>query len=225
MTLRIRVEPIDRDIKLAIDEMLSPQARSRILADYAQGTIAEGDDANLRVLGRKPPRQVWVDGRNGAQLKDVKPEGVIVAEWDLIVDVLLWIAQDLIDNSPVGRTGSRDVHPGLYRRSHTLFADQNEIPVGEIIPPAQEYVFMNLVPYARKIEQGESRQFEHVYETTAKNARSRFGNIAKIGFTFRGIVGGMQINPAVSAHMRRQRGRIRAHNRSENRFPAITVRY
>lgn len=225
MTLRIRVEPIDRDIKLTIDQMLSPQARSKMLADYADGAIAEGDAANLRVLGRQPPRQVWVDGRNGARMQDVKPDGVITAEWDLMTDVLLWIAQDLIDNSPVGRTGSRDTHPGLYRHSHTLFADENEISVGEIIPPAQEYVFMNLVPYARKIEQGASRQFDHVYETTAKNARARFGNIATIGFTFRGIVGGLQIIPAGMGRHLRRRNVIRAHNRPENRFPAIVVHY
>lgn len=231
MVVRTKVEPIDRDVRLIIDELLSPQAQSAQLAGAARQFITEADETNRLVLGRIPPRKTFVDGREGAALETVRPGGVIVAEWELISYVLLWIANDLIEHSPVGRAEAGDKHPGLYKRSHTLFADATEVSVGEQIPPALEYVFMNMLAYSRKIEGGSSRQFDHVYEGTAKRARGRFGNIAKILFTFRGVVGGQQVNPMGLASNKTRGGKgrfvatgVRAHNNSDLRFPVITVR-
>lgn len=244
-TVRTRVNPIDRDVKLIIDETLSPTARSRQFADQAQIFIHDADETNRRVLGRIPPRKVFVDGSEGRQLQSVMPNGVIVAEWELVGDVLIWIGNDLVAHSPVGREGAGDKHPGLYKASHTLFADGTEVPRGSEIPPASEYIFMNQVDYSRKIERGQSRQFQNVYEGTAARSKARFGNIAKIGFTFRGGVNGRlgaQLGPvtakvgeagavrgaggrfaAGNANMRRVGG-IQVHNVSSNRFPAIYVR-
>lgn len=233
MAVRTKVEPIDRDVRLIIDELLSPAAQSAQFASGAGQFIAEADETNRRVLGRIPPRKTFVDGREGAALETVRPGGVIVAEWELITDVLLWIAADLIAHSPVGRTEAGDKHPGLYKKSHTLFADATEVSVGEQIPPASEYVFMNMLSYSRKIERGSSRQFDRVYEGTAQRARGRFGNVAKIYFTFRGVVGGQQVNPMLggATGLKRgakgrftARGGVRAHNNSDLRFPVITVR-
>jgi hypothetical protein len=231
--LSTRVQPIERDVVLSLTADLSPAGQSAAFAAVAKDMIAEGDETNRLILGRIPPRKTYVDGSQGVSLDSVKPGGVIVAEWELVTDVLIWIANDLIEHSPVGRIDANDRHPGLYKRSHTLFANAVEVPVGEQIPEADEYVFMNLTPYARKLEGGSSRQFDHIYEGGAKRARSRFGNIAKILFTYRGIVGGNQINPetvGAAKHQRNAHGRFtyqggsRAHNVSDVRFPAITVR-
>lgn len=229
--VRTKVEPIDRDVRLIIDELLSPAAQSRQLAAGAREFIKDADETNRLVLGRIPPRKTFVDGSQSDNLEAVRPDGVIVAEWGLVSDVLLWIANDLIAHSPVGRAEAGDKHPGLYKRSHTLFADATEVDVGQQIPPATEYVFMNMLAYSRRIERGHSRQFDHVYEGTAKRARGRFGNIAKIFFTFRGVVGGLQINPMGHASNQRRGGKgrfaatgVRAHNNSDLRFPVITVR-
>lgn len=232
MALSTRVQPIDRDVQLMLAQDLSPAAQSAAFATVARDMIGEADEANRLILGRVPPRKTYVDGAQSTALENVRPGGVIVAEWELIADVLLWIASDLIEHSPVGRTEAGDPHPGLYKRSHTLFADATEVPLGGEIPQAQEYVFMNLVEYARVIEQGKaSRVGLQVYEQSAKRAASRFSNIAKIQFTYRGIVGGQQIQGGGTFFRGRAKngrfvnaGGTRAHNVSSVRFPAISIR-
>ena len=136
------------------------------------------------------PLTVTVDGVPNAPLETVDPDGgSIIAEWDILVDGLLrWIAEQLVARSPVVS--------GAYRRGHTLYVDGTEVPIGGDIRPsadAEEYVFLNPVPYARKIEVGKTkagRAFviqvpNHIYERTAKDARARFGNQAKIRISVR----------------------------------------
>lgn len=242
--LTTKVEPIDRDVRLIIDEMLSPQARSAMFAADAKMFLDDADNTNKAILGRIPRNHTFVDGRDGARLESVKPDGVVVREYELVIDLLRWIADDLVAHSPIGRTSAGDKHPGLYKASHTLFADEKEIPVGAEIPQADEYVFTNIVAYARKIEGGSSRQFDHVYEGTASRARARFGNVARILFTYRGLIGrssgsGSLINPLNDptrggprvrvGGAGKDRGRFaasgsKAYNVSSVRFPVITVR-
>jgi hypothetical protein len=186
MAVRTRVEPIAETINLWLDQTLSPRAQSQAFANFARAKIDAGDEANRRVLGRIPPRTVTVDGSRGASLEAVRPQGgSIIAEWELISDVLVWIGEALRDRSP---------HvSGDYQRAHTLFADGVEIPIGGQAPIAEEYVFLNPLPYARKIEIGKTRSGRdfvlqvpnRIYERTAADAASRFGNLAKIKFTYR----------------------------------------
>lgn len=78
--------------------------------------------------------------------------GRISAREDQENDVLIWIAQELFDLSPV--------LSGTYRDAHRLFADGQEVGSAEDvvngtdIPEVGEYVFVNSVEYARKIEVG-----------------------------------------------------------------------
>ncbi len=66
-----------------------------------------------------------------------------------------------------------------------------EVDVGTEIPEASEYAFLNTQPYSRKIERGESPQApEGVFQVVATLAQSRFGNIAKITFSYRAVMGG-----------------------------------
>ncbi len=217
MVIKTRVEPIADFVGISINEALSPKARSKAVADYARGSLSEAQKTNERVLGRVPPHKTFVDGRPGAALESVNPDrGVIVFEFELLVDVLLWIGRQLQERSPV--------LSGRYKQSHTLFADGREVALGGNIPAADEYTFTNTVPYARKIEIGKTKSGRNfvinvqprIYERTAKDARARFGNMVKIAFTYRGIVGGAQINP-------RRAGGSRTHNRSDLRYPTIIV--
>lgn len=209
-----KVEPIDRDVGVLIGELLSPAARSRTLAEFARGALGEADEQNRSVLGRVPPSATFVDGSQGAQLEAVRPDGVIVREYELVGGVLVWIGAQLEAHSPIGR--GRDPHPGLYKRSHTLFADGVEVPAGGVVPPAEEYVFLDLTPYARKIEGAGARPPssaqapEGVYNMVADLARSRFGNLARIDFTFRAPLGSALLGGS-------------AGNRSDGRVPAIVV--
>jgi hypothetical protein len=156
------------------------------VASYAAQAIAEVDQANRRILGRSAPPTVTVDGRAGVGLGQVNlAHGVIVADWALVGDVLAWIGETLRQRSPV--------LSGRYRDSHTLFADGVEVEIGGAVPQASEYVFLNPLPYARKIEIGTTRSGRafviqvpnRIYERTAADAQARFGNVANIKDSYR----------------------------------------
>lgn len=203
MALRTRVEPIDRDIELMISEELSPQARAQQFAKYAGEQIEDAKQTNRQILGRLPHYTISVDGRQGAALETVRPNGYVLAEFELFNDVLAWIGDQLEKHSPV--------KSGRYRKSHTIFADGVEVELGGVIPEASEFVFINTLPYARKIERGESSQApDGIYQVVATLARRRFGNIAKIGFSYRTAISGSIVGGLVG-------------NRSEQRNPAIIV--
>lgn len=204
--MKTRAESIERDIDLMVSSTLSPSARSMLVAEYAREQIAEADAGNRQVLGRQARHTVSVDGRMGAALETVNPDrGVIIAEWELLLDVLIWISEKLKEFSPV--------KSGKYRASHTIFADSVEVQLGARLPnDAEEFVFINNQPYARKIERGRSSQApDGVYQATAALARQRFGNIARISFSYRTAISGVFVGGTVG-------------NRSSNRNPAIIVR-
>lgn len=220
MAVKTRIDSVAKDIGLIVDDMLSPASQGRAVAEFARSAIAEADDANRRVLGRVPPRTVTVDGRKGAALEGVKPiGGMIVAEWELVGDVLAWIGNMLRERSPV--------ISGKYRDAHTLFADGSEIEIGGNVPQAEEYVFLNLTPYARKIEVGKTasgRDFvikvpNRIYERTAKDAKARFGNLARISMTFRAPLAGSLLKYVPARSGRREAAR----QERSLRVPAIVV--
>lgn len=186
-----KVQPLERDLAVIVDEELSPAAQSRALAVFARETLAEAQATNRQALGRVPPHRTFVDGVPGAPPDRVRPSGTIVFEFELVGDVLMFIFAELERVSPV--------RSGRYRSSHTLFADGIEVPITDrtqVIPPAREYVFVSNLPYARKLEGSKvrkplSRQAPRgVYEVTAVKAKARFGNIALVRFSFRAPIGG-----------------------------------
>jgi hypothetical protein len=191
------------------------------VVSFATQAIAEVDQANRRILGRLPPPTVTVDGRAGAGLAQVNlAHGVIVADWALVSDVLAWIGETLRQRSPV--------LSGRYRDSHTLFADGVEVEIGGTVPQASEYVFLNPLPYARKIEIGKTqsgRDFviqvpNRIYERTAADAQARFGNVASIKDTYRAPFAGailkyVPVRGAVS--------RAASEFERDRRVPAIVV--
>lgn len=193
MALSTKIEPLDRDIQLILSETLSPQARSAALAKYAGEVIDEALVHNTRVLGHAPPYTVAVDGRVGAPLKSVQPEGVIAAEFEVVSNVLVWIDEQLQIHSPV--------KTGRYKKSHILFIDGVESgPL--VVAGFDSAEFVNSQPYARKIERGLSPQApDGVYQAVAVLAQRRFGNIARITFSYRAIFGGER-NPAIIVRLR-----------------------
>lgn len=213
--LTTRVDSIQRDIQIAFNELLSPQARSMEFARIAGLYIAEADEINRRVLGYKPQRRVFVDGREGAPLQSVKPDGRIAAEWDLVDSLIERIEEMLLQASPY--------LTGRYRKGHRLFADGKEVQFGAAIPRAQEYIFTNIEPYARKIEGTETRRPqsrrapEGVYKLIVKTARTVARQLGardvSITYTYRTVVG-------FGGGLRR-----RGDKAKDNRNPAILVRF
>lgn len=189
MALTIRIEPLARDVQVLIGD-LEGEAASEVFAEFAEGEIDDAKEINASVLGRVPPYKVFVDGKEGAPLESVRPDGVIVAEFELVSDVLIWISEQLTKFSPV--------LSGRYQRSHELFADGKLVSaIDQLIPLADQYVFVNTVPYARKIERGSSSQApDGVYQGVASLAQRRFGNIARSSYTFATLPEGER-NPAI----------------------------
>jgi hypothetical protein len=194
MALKIKIDPVERFTEAMVRADLSNQQQKKEIADFVRAGIAEADQTNQRVLGRIPPRTITVDGSHGAALEDVNPNGgTIIVEYELIGEVLIWIAKTLEDRSPVTS--------GAYKKGHTLYADGVPTDVTGTVPPAEIYTFINTVPYARKIEVGKTksgRSFviqvpNKIYERTAKDAKLLFGKTADITSSFDFPVGGYQL--------------------------------
>jgi hypothetical protein len=173
-----KVEPLDVTVAEIINEELSPAAQSRMLADAAREHLKDGQEINRRALGKVPDHVTYVDGAEGAALEQVRPQGTIVFEFDIVLEAFAWVDQMLRDHSPVRR--------GRYQRSHMFFADDEEADPRNPPRGAEQFIFVNTVAYARKIERGLSPQAPNgVYEGVAALAEQRFGNAAKFYFTYR----------------------------------------
>lgn len=229
MGVKTRIQPINRDVQLFIDELLSPSARSKQFAAMAQDYLDDADNINSRALGHIPKNQTYVDGRQGAPITSVRPDGgVVVREYEMIFEVLLFISDTLHTLSPIGHgPDKRPGHPGFYRASHVLFADGEEVnfngpmTIGQL-PDASEYVFLSDAPYARRIEKRST-----IYEMTAAKASSRFGNVANARFGWQSpllsyVSGGS--NRVERAAQRIQPAKQSAkHIERSSRVPAIIV--
>lgn len=208
MPVSTRIQTVGKDISVLVYEALSPKAQSKAVADFSREKLKEAQQQNRRALGRVPEHDTFVDGRPEAPLESVKPGGVIVFEFELVTDLLAWIADQLEKHSPR--------RSGAFAASHSLFADGVEVDPRKP-PPAEEYVFISTdgPGKARALEQGHSRQAPNgVYEVVATLAQRRFGNQASVHFTYRAAAG-------FSA--RGLQGRARAQAQKDARTPAIVV--
>ncbi len=227
MALSIKIDPVEKFTAVDVRDDISDSEQRAAVAAFVQDGISAAKEQNRSVLGRVPPYTVTVDGREGASLDSVNPDGGnITVEFELIGGVLAWIAQTLLDRSPIVS--------GDYRRGHTLFADGVEVDAFGDIPSASQYVFTNSVPYTRKIEIGVTErdtpfvvQVENkIYERTAKDAKDKFGNSAKIRFTYQSLQGGAVGKWAASASAQRLASRFKRRTKSTEWLtnqPAIIV--
>jgi hypothetical protein len=205
MAISTRLTGVNKDFEVMLKEDLSPQARSAALASIARAGLAEAQETNRKALGRVPPHETVVDSRRGGDIDAVKPDGVIVFEFELLDDLFGWIDLQLIKHAPV--------LTGKFRRSFVLFADGVEIDPDGPLPQAREFSYVNVQPYARKIERGHSSQAPNgVFQVVAALANTRFGNMANIRFSYRTPIA----SKAGSAKARRK-------SDTANRQPAIVI--
>ena len=208
-------------VRQAYARATSLQARQQIAADAAQRILIDVTAKNRAALGREPLHRTMVDGREGATLESVNPDGGhIVFRFGLVRDVLAWIDAQLVTHSPV--------LSGRYSKAHAWLADGQSFELGQEPPAAKVFTVLSTVPYARKIERGESKQAPNgVYEVVAVLAQRRFGNIASIGFEYRSPLldyapGGA--NRESRAALRNQPERLAAIRLERStRVPAVTV--
>lgn len=180
MGIKVRIDPVEQFTQASINAALSDEEQRQAAAEFVRDGIEEAQRINQQAIGRKPKYTI------SKPLERINPaKDEVFVEFDLFVGVLAWIKQELIARSP--RVS------GDYIRGHQLFADGQEVTDASKPPDASEYVFINTVPYARKIEIGKtksSRSFviqvePRIYERVAIDARSRFGNVASIKFGYR----------------------------------------
>lgn len=164
---------------------------------------------HAKVLGSDPKPggfTRYVDGRKGAREEAVKPNGVILYEYQRLDLVVQLAMETLFDKSPV--------LSGEYRNAHTLFV--NGVPARNLAQwkAGDEVAISNFVPYSRKIEAGKMTMrvpgTDHVYAQAAQIVSARYGNVARVRFTYRGISGAGIVGG--------RRG-----NRSAVRFPALII--
>lgn len=210
--LTVRVQPIRRDLEVLVNDALAPDALAGKQAAYARQVLGEAKATNARALGSVPPYETFVDGVEGANELSVKPTGRIVYQFELVGDLMADAIEMLQQYSPV--------RSGAYANSHEVFADGVQVENPNDPPVAKEYVIMNLRPYARKIEgtirsggdrPPQSRQAPNgVYNVVASLLSKRYGNIARVNFSYRAALGGSILTG-------------RAGDRSSERNPAIIV--
>lgn len=220
MPISVRVDPIDRDVGLIISELLSPEARRKQIADMARQYLDEADETNRHALGQVPKSKTFVDGREGAPLDSVGPGGVIVREYDLGLGLIQFILSELRAVSPV--------RSGRYLKSHTVFADGEEVSPDTIPESAKEIVILSSVEYARKIEGQAGKKPQSpmapkgVYEITALKAARQYGNVARIRFVWRSPV--LAYGGAPSKHKKKS-GTWTGGQEWQTRVPAISVTF
>ncbi len=205
------IDSIDRDIALLIAEELSPAARSTRFAELAQIVLDDTDRTQVAVLGRLPGSTTYVDGIAGAALSAVKPDGVIVREYQLAFGALEEIREELRRLSPR--------LTGRYAGSHVLFADGVEVPENEPVPAAERYVFASNVPYARKLE-----RIHEIYQQVTRWAGRQFGNSVSVKYSQEAVPGGDLAQWARKTRMS-HRGHATAATREHwlSRQPAIII--
>jgi len=230
MSIRMRMENLTLTAMINLAGIDDPYEKAERLADFARRQIETADNHNAQVVGHRIPYDVYVDGREGAPLNSVRHNGRIEAEWTFYEEMLRWIDWQLIEHSPVGSPPD-DPHPGLYMRSHELTADGRLVDREAPMPMADEYVFVNTQPYARKIEGTGGRPPlsaqapSGVYETVAILAQRRFGNMARIRFGFRSPLFGDIQAWAQNTRMQPKGRRRTGHSRMDwlTRQPAIII--
>lgn len=172
-----------------MNERLTGEPRRQELVRLANETIGQATAANRAALGQDVTRRIVVDGRAGAPVESVKAGGVVVALFAVHQAAIDFTWYTLATLSPVDR--SADANDIVYRDNHRLLVNGREAELprpGASVPiePDDEIVFVNLLPYARRIERGWSRTQapDGVYESASEIVRARFGNIVDVRFTY-----------------------------------------
>lgn len=180
--------------------MARVQSGSNSFTIAAQKTIAETQKLLVKVAKREhakvmntAPRPVafkqFVDGRANAPIEAVKPNGVILIQYPRLDLVAQFAMETLHRLSPVGPPEG-----GHYRDSHTLFLNGAAVSNLKGYKSGDEVTISNPIPYSRKIEIGMMKMrvpgTEQVYQRSVSIVNRRYGNLARVVFSYRGFVGG-----------------------------------
>lgn len=172
-------------------------------------TLAKREHTKVMQEDPRPTRFTrTVDGVRGAREEQVRADGTIIYVYPRLDEVVQAALDTLFDLSPV--------LSGAYRINHRLFVDGVEARNLAGWGGQGDIIISNSMPYSRKIELGKMTMrvpgTDHVYEQAEFALQQRFGNQARIFFTYRGLMGGSVLTS-------KQGG-----NKSEYRYPALEIR-
>lgn len=209
---KVQVEAFKRTIQ---------ESHAAAMERAARATFRDAQTRNKAELGFEPPHQWFVDGRASDNLRGVKRGGRIECRFD-VAGGLLEKAVDLaiaefMRLAPVG-SPPEDKHPGLYRRSLRMMVngaqrDASRERSGVVRLKRGDVVTLtNLLPYARRLERGWSRQAPNgILEKVAMIVRRRYGSLLNVRFSWAAYsIGG----GAVAASRRSRRA---------SQYPTITM--
>lgn len=222
--VKSRIDALDRDVSLIIDEELSPEAQSRQVAAMARQLRDEAAATNRALTGQEPTWSTIVDGRADASEETVKVPGRIDYEFDAGSDVVSYVVGLIAKTAPK--------RSGRYAKSVAIYADGVEVETPGAASDAEEIIVASTVAYARKIERGRKGYAPGgVFEGVAALAMSRYGNMASIKFTFAAPLGGGTHLEAWASKTKQTRTRFHGGGKAEasrnawnRRNPAIQIR-
>ncbi len=204
--------------QLQVDTSKLNAAQSKAL--LVRVATAERDrvigDARAR-SGFPPAYRQVVDGREGASLETVRPDGTILFAWQYLAEIVDDTYNALVNRSP------RD--KGQYVAGLITLLDGVEAPLSTVSADTREIRIVASVPYARRLEIGRRRGggafvlqvAPHIVEETAIVARKLFGTLASVTFGYSDLTGAYALRTS-SSH-RRHRGRLV----TDVRYPTITI--
>jgi len=202
------------------NRQLFVQAALETREETQKALVALARQEHGRVMHTEPrPSRFmrFVDGVQGAPEEKVRADGQIEYRYPRLDEVVTAAMDLLFDLSPV--------LSGAYRMGHTLFVDGVSARDLSRWDGQGRVMISNFVPYARKIELGKMVMrvpgSDHVYEQAEYLLKRRFGNQARITFTFEGIAGGTVAEGYTAG--RRGRGAGLLKNQSNLRYPALLI--
>lgn len=183
-------------------------------AQSVEWMVKTAREQHAEVMNTPPTPVKWrlfVDGVESNDIRNVRWNSQLRFQYSRM-DVVVAYALDML-------TRLSPVLTGRYKATHLLLIDG--VPSTSLADWDwdQEIVITNVQPYARKIEVGAMQMrvpgTDHVFQTAAKFTRSEYGNVASITFTYRGLVAGAMVNPALA--------QTREHNRADLRYPIMII--
>jgi ribosomal protein L21E len=147
--------------------------------------VAKREHAKVMATAPRPTTFTrFVDGRKGAAEESVKKNGVILYQYPRLDIVAQFALETLRRLSPVGPPVR-----GHYRDSHTLFLNGASVSSIKNYKTGDQVIISNPMPYARKIEVGAMKMKVpgHVYQRATGIVRGKYGQLARIEFTYRGM--------------------------------------
>ena len=191
------------------------EAARRMLADAAESERRRVIAAQSARGGIAPTLATVVDGRRGAALASVKPDGFILLEWGYVREVAL-----------VAITALRHAGPhveGDWKNTLTVLADGAEVQPTAIPHMARQVLVIATQPYSRRLEIGRTSRGDpfvlqdddyRLIERTAKRMASIYRQVARIDFTYVDLEG---------AHQLTNRGARAGKGGGQVRYPALRI--